>query len=777
MRILLFSLCSIITCLVSAQNKITISGNVRDALSGETLIGANVYISELNKGTSTNSYGFYSITIPEGDYTINYSMIGYQTQSLKQSCTRDIAQNIDLEVQSFSVDEVVVSSQRNHNVYSTEMSVSRLNSKEIKKIPVLFGEQDVLKTLQLLPGIKSAGEGSSGFHVRGGGADQNLVLLDEAPVYNPSHLLGFFSIFNSDAIKDTKVYKGGIPAEYGGRLSSVVDVRMNDGDYKKYKVSGGLGLISSRLSFEGPIVKDKGSFIVTGRRTYADIFLGLSNDSTVDGTTLYFYDLNLKANYKLNTKNHVFVSGYFGRDVFKFDDRFGLNWGNYTTTLRWNHLFSDKLFSNLSLIYSNYDYVNTLEGSSSDQHIDISSGIRDMELKFNFQYFLSSETSLKFGLNSVYHTFKPGSLESRDSTVNNRILNERHALENGIYLSVKHKIGSQFTLNAGMRLSTFSIIGPGTFYSYNSDGDRVDSIIVEGSSIKDTYINFEPRISGTYLLTPESSLKLSYTRLSQYVHLLSNTTSGTPNDIWLPTSNNIKPQISNQVAMGYFRNFKNNAIETSLEVYFKDKQNIIDYKNGADLMLNPDVESQILLGSGYSYGAEFLVRKNNGPITGWIGYTLSKTAHQFDEINYGREFPARYDQKHNISVVGIVKLNEKWDLGATWVFNTGNAVTFPSGRYTISWPITDHDHQVPYYTERNGYRMPDYHRLDLSLTYTKKLKKNRESSWNFSIYNAYARKNAYSIYFRENDNNPELMQAVQLSLFRMVPSITYNFKF
>ena len=766
-----------ISCQLWAQERITISGTVCDALSGEVLIGANVYISETYKGTSTNAYGFFSLSVPKGGYTLNFSMIGYEVQTIQQAYNSNITYNIELEPQSFSVDEVVVSTKFNRNVESTEMSVAHLNSKEIKKLPVLFGEQDILKTLQLLPGIKSSGEGSSGFHVRGGGLDQNLVLLDEAPVYNPSHLLGFFSVFNSDAIKDVKVYKGGIPAEYGGRLSSVVDVKMNDGDYRNYKVSGGIGLISSRLSVEGPIVKDKGSFIVSGRRTYADLFLGLANDSTVDGTSLYFYDLNMKANYKINDRNQIYLSGYFGRDVFAYNDQFGLNWGNFTGTLRWNHLFSDRLFMNSSLIYSNYDYVNTFEGSGDNQSVDISSGIRDVEFKLKFQYYISTETTLKFGLNSTYHTFLPGSLASNDSTVNSLIMNQRQALENGLYLSAEQKVGNNLTLKAGVRMSAFSIAGPGTFYSYDADDDRTDSTSFDKGSILETYWGFEPRFSATYLLTPESSVKLSFTHLYQYMHLLSNTTSGTPNDIWLPSSNNIKPQISDQIALGYFRNFSNNMFETSVEVYYKKMQNIVDYQNGADLLLNPDIESQVLLGDGESFGAEFLIRKVKGKLTGWIGYTLSKTEHQFDEINDGNPFPARHDQRHNLSVVGIYKLSEKWDFGATWVYNTGNAVTFPSGIYTISLPVTHKSYQTPYFTERNGYRMPDYHRLDLSFTYTKRKKKNRESSWNFSVYNAYARSNAYSIYFRDDDNNPGQMQAVKLSLFRIVPSVTYNFKF
>jgi hypothetical protein len=627
-----------------------------------------------------------------------------------------------------------------------------------------------MKTIQLLPGIKSAGEGNTGFYVRGGTTDENLVLLDEAPVYNTSHLLGFFSIFNSDAIKDVTVIKGGIPAEYGGRLSSVVDIRMNDGNSKEYGVSGGIGLISSRLAVQGPIVKNKGSFIISGRRTYADLFLKLSNDSNQRRTSLYFYDLNMKVHYDLGPKDHVYLSGYLGRDVFNFAKRFGINWGNATATMRWNHLFSNKLFLNSSLIFSDYNYIIGIE--APNRQIQISSGIRDFNLKEDFQYYLNSENTIKFGLNSIYHTFFPGSLKAQnDTSLNSRILQGKTALENGLYLANEQKIGNSVVLNYGLRLSSFSILGPGTFYYYDSEGDIADSLVYKSHSIVKTYYGIEPRLSMTYILSQSNSIKASYTHIYQYLHLLSNTTSGNPTDLWLPSSQNNKPQYSDQWALGYFRNFANNNFESSVEVYYKTMQNLIDYKNGADIILNPNVESQLLYGKGLAYGAEFFLKKKEGKLTGWIGYTLSRTLRQFDQINDGKSYPAKQDRIHDVSLVGIYKISNTWTLAGTWVFYTGDAVTYPRGRYVIDGIET------PYYTDRNGDRLPDYHRLDLSATNTKKKKGNRERSWNFSIYNAYARKNTYAINFRPDPNDPTKTQAVRLSLFSIIPSVTYNFKF
>ena len=751
--------------------KYTLSGNVKDTLTGEALIGAYITISEIQTGCSTNSYGFYSITLPAGQYSIRYSYIGYLQKTVNILLNSDIVSNVDLKTQVVALNEVVVKGEAsNHNVTSTEMSMDKLDIKEIRSLPVLFGEQDILKTIQLLPGIKSAGEGSTGFYVRGGSADQNLVLLDEAPIYNTAHLLGFFSVFNSDAIKDVNVIKGDMPAEYGGRLSSVIDVRMNDGNSKEYVVSGGIGLIASRLAIEGPIVKDKGSFMIAARRTYADLFLKLSRDSNQRRTSLYFYDLNMKANYNFGPNDHIYLSGYLGRDVLNYANQYGINWGNITSTLRWNHLFSNKLFLNSSLIFSDYNYVIGLEGTN--RQIDINSGIADFSLKEDFQYFLNPQNTIKFGINSTYHTYFPGTLKSQnDTSINSRIIQERKAVESAIYISNDQEISSSIKINYGLRISAFSIIGPGTFYTYDQYGDKSDSAVYKNSSIVKTYYGIEPRLSITYIFNQTTSLKASYTRNYQYVHLLSNSNSGLPTDLWLPSSNNIKPQYSDQYALGFFKNLADNNYESSVEVYYKPMYDLIDYKPGADIILNPNVESQLLYGNGLAYGAEFLIRKKEGKLTGWIGYTLSRTLRTFPQIDNGATFPAKQDEIHDISIVAIYQANKKWTFGATWVFNTGDAVTFPRGIYDLDGM------EVPYYTNRNEDRMPPYHRLDLSATNTKKKKGNRERSWAFSIYNVYARKNAYAIFFQQVPNNPTETEAVRLSLFSIIPSVTYNFKF
>ena len=764
---------------VIAQQKHTISGYIKDAETGEELIGATIYIKELKTGGITNVYGFYSLTIPSGKYTIDYSYIGYTTQSIEINLVQSIMNNIELSTTATSLEEVVISAEAaDKNIKSSEMSVVKLNPKEIQTIPVIFGEQDLLKTIQLMPGVKSAGEGNSGFFVRGGSADQNLIYLDEAPVYNASHLLGFFSVFNSDAIKNMKLYKGNAPAKYGGRLSSVLDIKMNEGNSKKLGVSGGLGLISSRLTIEAPIIKDKGSFIISGRRTYADFLLTYSSEDLIKNTTLYFYDLNMKANYRINNNNRIFLSGYFGRDVFGFSDMMKTDWGNATATLRWNHLFSDKLFLNSSLIYSKYNYVIGFSGIGD--LIDIQSGIQDFNLKEDFQYFINPENTLSFGLNCIYHTFMPGELSSSDeSFINSQIIDEKYAIESAAYISHKFDISNSLKLTYGLRYSNFAVIGPGNVYTFNDEDEITDTVSYNNGELIKNYGQLEPRISVNYILNEQTSIKTSYARNTQYIHLLSNATSSTPTDLWLPSSSIIKPQIADQIALGYFRNFNDNMFETSVEVYYKNLQNQIDYKNGADILLNDKVESQLVFGKGHAYGVEFLIKKRTGKFTGWIGYTLSKTERTFDEINDGAWYPAKQDRTHDISIVSMYNLTKRWTISATWIYYTGDAVTFPSGKYVVDG-LT-----VPMYTDRNAYRMPDYHRLDLGFTYVNKDKinkrKNRkkkyESSWNISVYNVYARKNAYSIDFRENENDPTKTEAVRLALFQIVPSITYNFKF
>ena len=751
------------------QNKYTISGYIKDASNGEELIGATIYIAELQKGAMTNVYGFYSITIPEGNYTIQYSYVGFNHQEISVKLNESKSRNIELLLNTQQLDEVVIKAQKgDHNIRSTDMGVVKLSPKDISAVPVLFGEKDLMKTLQLMPGVKSAGEGSSGFNVRGGSTDQNLILLDEATVYNASHLLGFFSVFNSDAIKDVQMIKGGGPAEYGGRLSSVLDIKMKEGNMKNYSASGGLGLISSRLNIEGPIVKDKGSFIISGRRTYLDLFLKLSSDEAMTKTQLYFYDINLKANYRINDKNRIYISGYFGKDVFGYDDMMGIDWGNATGTLRWNHLFNDRLFLNSSLIYSNYTYK--INSDIGDNKLAIKSGISDINLKEDFTYYINPQNTLKFGVNITHHTFIPGEVSGNED-FNSFDQENDYAYESAVYISHELSLSEKLKFEYGLRYSFFIITGPGDVYTYDNNNNIINTKTYNSSEIVETYGGLEPRFATNYTLNKSSSIKFAYSRNRQYLHLLSNSTSGSPMDAWIPSSKIIEPEIADQLSLGYFRNFLNNKIETSVEIYYKDMQNQLDYENGADLFLNPYIESQIVSGEGRSYGTEFLIKKNTGKLTGWLSYTYSKTEKRFNEVNDGSWYPTKYDKTHDISIVGMYQFNPKWNVSATWVYNTGNAVTFPSGKYEIEGQT------VSYYTERNGYRMPDYHRLDIGATYTKQKKKGREASWNFSVYNAYGRENAYTIIFQESESDPNITEAVQLSLFKWIPSITYNFKF
>lgn len=736
------------------------------------MIGVSVYVQELKDiGATCNAYGFYSLTLPEGKYHTICSFIGYKTDTVFINLNSNIKSDRMLSENVSELNEVVITAEKkDENITKTQMGVEKIDMKTIEKIPVIFGEKDVLKTIQLTPGIKSAGEGNSGFYVRGGNAGQNLILLDEATVYNASHLLGFFSVFNSDALKEVTLYKGSQPAEYGGRLSSVLDIKMQDGNNQKFGAEGGIGLISSRLKVEGPIVKEKGSFTISGRRTYADLFLKLQKDSTINTAKLYFYDLNVKANYRFNDKNRIFLSGYFGKDVLGFGKVFGIDWGNATGTLRWNHLFSDKLFSNTSLIFSNYDYNRKtyIAGTKGK----IISRIQDYNLKQDFQYFASSKSKLKFGFNSIYHKIIPGAITTEsESSVKELDFTQKNAWENAAYFSHEYKPSGLLGFEYGVRLSSFSLLGPGDFYTYNTNGETTDTATYKSNEFVKTYFNIEPRFAANYILNEKSSLKFAYGRNTQNLHLLSNSTSGNPTDLWIPSSNNVKPEIADQLSLGYFRNFKDNTYEFSTEVYYKYLQNQIDYKDGAELRFNEFAESQLLFGTGRAYGIEFFLKKKYGKLNGWIGYTLARTEKKIEGINNGEYYPAKQDRTHDISIVGIYELSKKWTLSATWVYYTGNAVTFPSGKYEINGQV------VNYFTERNGYRMPNYHRLDIGATWQRKKTEKFESSWNFSLYNAYGRENAYTITFQQDLNDPTKTQAVQTTLFRWVPSITYNFKF
>ena len=763
----------------------TVSGSITDSSNGEDMIGVNIAVAELpTTGISTNAFGFYSLSLEKGSYTFIFSYLGYKTISKKITLSKDLKINIALEIDSRSLSEVVVSAERSdENIVSTDVGVSMLSVRDIETVPVLFGEKDIMKTIQLLPGVKPAGEGNAGFYVRGGAADQNLILLDGAPVYNASHLMGFFSVFNSSAIKDVKLYKGNMPAQYGGRLASVMDVKMKDGNNKDYKVDGGIGIISSKLTFEGPIVRDKGSFMISGRRTYADLFLKLSKDKKQQDTKLYFYDLNLKANYKINENNRVFISGYFGRDVLGYSDEFGFDWGNTTATVRWNHIVNNKLFSNSSFIYSDYNYKIAI---NSDVDIDISSRIHDWNFKQEFDYFLNEKNTIKFGANIIHHTFMPGELDSSDDSVNDFFIENKYSLESSAYVSNTQKLFDKLTLSYGLRFTNFTQLGPGTIITWDKDGKPISKQKYEKWETVASYNRLAPRFAMTYVIDEKQSLKAAYVRSYQFLHMISNSTTTSPTDVWLPTSNNIKPAESNQYSLGYFRNFKDNQWEFSSEVYYKNVKNIIDYRTGAATTFNADVESELLYGDGRAYGIEFLLKKRTGKFTGWVSYTLSRSEKLFDEINNNTWFSAKQDRIHDFSIVASYQLTPRVVVSGTWVYFTGNAVTFPSGKYYIEGQL------ISYYTERNGYRMPDYHRMDVGVTLNnnkfkyeinpetgekEKVKKRFQSSWNFSVYNVYGRENAYTISFRESETNPGSTEAVQLALFKFVPSVSYNFSF
>jgi hypothetical protein len=752
------------------QQVYTISGQITDAESGEDLIGVSVLVVDLAKGVATNSYGFYSLSLPEGTYQILYSYLGYGEKKIELEFKKDKILNIELSPSVTGIDEVVVFAERpDIKITSTDIGVEKLKIKEITTLPVIFGEKDILKTIQLLPGISSSSEGGTGFNVRGGSMGQNLILLDEASVYSPSHLMGFFSVFNSDAIKDVTIYKGGIPACYGGRASSVLDITMNNGNNKTFSGSGGIGLISTRLTLEGPVIKDKMSFIVSGRRTYGDLVAKLlfPENMVSDDMKFYFYDLNAKFNYTVNEKNRLFISGYFGRDVFELADDIGTIWGNTTGTVRWNHLLSENIFSNTSLIYSNFDYgfVSGLFGAR------LRSGIEDLSLKEDITWYIHPGFTIKGGMNIIYHMFSPGEVTSSDTIDFEETLREKRGIEGAFYIQSEQMITPRLDANFGIRLSSFSQLGPGWFYEYNEDNEPVDSARYDSGEPAYPYFAFEPRITINYKLSDKGSAKLSYNRMAQYLHLLSNTTTGSPTDIWIPSSNILKPVLVGQVSAGLFRNFLDNSIETSIEAYYKNIINSVDYEDGAEIIFDEHVESQILTGKGRSYGVEIFVKKKSRTLTGWISYTLSRTESRIEGINNFSWYPMKYDKTHDVALVLVYDITKRVTASGVWTYATGNAVTFPSGKYIVD------NNPVPYYTERNGYRMPSYHRLDLSLTLRGKNQNKFKSDWNFSIYNVYNRHNAYVISFRSSKTVPGATEAVKLSLFGIVPSVTYNFRF
>lgn len=774
---LLYSiLCSIMFfyCLsASAQKRFTLSGTVRDAATGETLIGASVKIeATANRlGTATNAYGFYSLTGLGGEYTLTVSYISYQTITQTINLSKNTTLNIELKAGA-ELKEVVVKAgeRKNENVRSPQMGVEQLDIKLLDNLPVLFGEKDVLKTIQLLPGVKSGGEGNTGFFVRGGAADQNLILLDEATVYNSSHLLGFFSTFNADAIKNVDLYKGGMPAQYGGRLSSVLDVKMDDGNSKQFSMQGGLGLISSRLKLEGPLIKDKSSFMISGRRTYIDFLLKASPDTAIKGNTLNFYDLNAKVNYKFDGKNTVYLSGYFGQDNIGIKDLFQNDWGNTTGTLRWNHIFSSRLFSNTSLIYNKYNY--TIKLLDDVNNFTATSLIRDYNVKQDFQYF-SNQHTLRFGVQATHHRIAPSDIStSGTSSFNPLSIENRYGLETSGYISDEYIASSRLTLLYGLRMSLFSLLGPGTFNTYTATGE-IASLSTYGSGrIVRNYFNIEPRFSASYAINDENSVKASYNRNTQNIHILSNSGSSSPTDQYVMSSNNIRPEIADQVALGYFKNINDNTYEFSAEVYYKRMQNQIEYKNAARLIANANVESELLFGKGRAYGLELYAKKRIGKLSGWISYTLSRTERKFDGLNNGSWFAARQDRTHDLALVGIYKISNRWTLSGNYIYSTGNAVTYPAGKYQVGGTT------MFFYTERNANRLPYTSRLDLSATLEgKDTGKRFHSSWSFGLYNALNRKNPYSIDFQDVLGDATRTEAVQTALFGVIPSVTWNFKF
>ena len=765
---------------------LTVSGYIKDAANGEGLIGVSVYVKETSTGAVTNSYGFYAVTLPAGHYGLVISYVGYAKQTQTVDLTdRNVRLDLELGQEGKQLQEVVVSSQReDDNVKNIEMSVNRIDVKTLQRIPALLGEVDVIRSIQLLPGVSTVGEGATGFNVRGGSIDQNLVLLDEAPVYNSSHLFGFFSVFNPDAVKDVKLIKGGIPANYGGRIASILDVRLKEGNAKKPELNGGIGLIFSRLSYERPLFKGKGSFIVAARRSYADVLAQPFLKDDLKKARFYFYDLTAKGNYRINDKNTVFLSGYLGRDVFGSD--FGFNWGNATISARWNHVFSDRLFLNTTAYYSNYDYsLNTdLKQQRPNDYFRTDSRIVDYSLKPDFSLFLGKNT-VTFGGQAIVHNFQPGLATAASAgTVRSFGIANKYAYEAALYVGNEQQLTPKLQLQYGLRYSLFNYVGPGEAYTFQTDvplGTRrevITTVAYRGGDVVKTYGNWEPRFAAKYDLTDNSSLKLSYNRLAQYIHLISNTTASTPLDIWTPSTNNIKPQLADQIAGGYFRNFGHTGreFEASVEVYYKWLQNQIDYIDGASLILNKYLEGDLLSGKGRAYGAEFFVKRNTGVVNGWISYTLAKTERQVEGINNGNWYPTRFDKRHTLTSVLLFDppSAKRWNFSATFTFATGTPGTFPTNRFEYEGIV------APIVSGRNNYRIPSYHRLDLAATLQgrKRPGKRKEDNWVFSVYNVYARKNAFSVYFQPNADNPRVTEAIRYSVFAtLIPSVTYNFKF
>lgn len=759
-----------------AQN-FTISGSVKDSTTGEDMIGATIYVKELSTGAQTNNYGFYSLNLKQGTYTISVQYMGYTTKKEVIELNQNIVKDFVLVPLGFKTKVITVTKKRQgDNVKSTDMGVNKIGIATIKKIPALLGEVDVIKSVQLLPGVTTVGEGASGFNVRGGGIDQNLILLDEAPVFNSSHLFGFFSVFNPDAVKNVKLIKGGIPAKYGGRLASILDVRMKDGDRKKIKGSGGLGVIFSRLMLEGPLIKDKASFVVAGRRSYIDLLAKPFLKGDLKDSRFNFYDLTAKVNYTVNKKNRIYLSAYKGRDVFGSGD-FGFDWGNTTTTLRWNKRFNPRVFSNLTGYFSQYDYG--LGAEFGDSKFEWVSRIQNYSLKEDITKYITPEYTLSVGGQIILSQYTPGTITITDNNISNsRGLADRLTLENAVYVSNKWEISEKISTEFGFRVSNFIFLAKDSLNYYGEspnlgkDPKPVTSKeYIDNWTNKQDYYNFEPRASIRFGLTEMSSVKASYNRMVQYLQLVSNTTASVPLDVWTPANHEIKPIKADQVAIGYFRNFgENDAYEFSVETYYKWLQNVVDYRDGSDLLLNEFLEGELLTGKGRAYGLEFYLKKNTGKLNGWISYTLARSERQIEGINQGKYFPNRFDKSHNLNVVMMYPIAKKWEASANFVLSTGTPATFPTNQFDFYGYNPPHNT----YEERNNFRLKPYHRLDFGVTH----KRNEKSEWVFSIYNVYARKNPFSIYFQRNETNINMNEAIQYSVLgTMVPAVSYNFKF
>ncbi|TAJ05761.1 TonB-dependent receptor [Marinilabiliaceae bacterium JC017] len=758
----------------NVNKRVTLSGHIKDAQTGEVLIGSTIYVKEEGTGTIANLYGFYSISLAPGEYNISFAYLGYDDQSKVVKLEDDMVLDITLKPSSEQIGEVVITSEKkNVNIVAPQMGVQKLQGKAIKNVPVLMGETDLVKVLQLLPGVQASSEGSSGFSVRGGNPDQNLILLDEAIVYNAGHMMGFFSVFNNDAIKDVKLYKGDIPASNGGRLASLLDVRMKDGNAKKFSGTGGFGTVSSRLTLEGPVFSEKTSFVMSGRRTYADLLLPLAGDESIRDNKLYFYDLNAKINHTFNENNRIYLSGYFGRDVFK-NGYSKMDFGNQTLTARWNHIFTPRLFSNFTFVTSNYEYGLESTSGGSDSFI-WDSTLRDYSVKVDFSYFLNPKNTIHFGGQSIYHTMMPGLARGKDenSLYNEIRVPDVNSLEHAIYASNTQKFSNWLVVKYGLRYSVFQNIGEGTVFDYDEKGNVTGETKHSDGDIYHTYSGLEPRLSMNFIINPSTSIKASYSKTMQYLHMASNSTSSSPLDVWFTSSPNVKPQKSDQYSAGFFKNFDDNTIETSIEGFYKDMRNTIDFKDHADLLLNEHLDGELRFGNSWAYGIELLMKFNREKWSGWVGYTWSRSERKIEGVNNGLTYLSPYDHTHDISIVFNRRLTKRAQLSMNWVYSTGAPVTYPVGRYELGGNI------VPLYSKRNAERMPDYHRLDVSYTIKGKERKgkNWHGEWVFSLYNAYGRHNAWTINFVQDEDDPYKTNAEKTYLFSVVPSITYNFKF